>query len=97
MFLARTQEELSAIVPVHAAPQDGAERTVHAAFAVPGVMPFNLVGVLHALTGPLAAAQVPVLAVSTHDTDVLLVREAQVDRAIHAWRGAGICVEESCL
>jgi hypothetical protein len=53
--------------------------------------PFDLgeVGVLAALGGPLAAAGVSLFAVSTYDTDYLLVQAADLGRAVDALRGAG--------
>jgi hypothetical protein len=60
---------------------------------VAGAMPFTLVGVLASLTGPLAAAGVGFFAVSTFDTDHLLVMEAEFPAAVAALRGAGHSVE----
>lgn len=50
-----------------------------AAMRVAGTLAFSMVGVLAELCGKLAEAGVPVFVVSTYDTDVLLVKEA--DRA----------------
>ena len=52
-------------------------------------MPFSLVGVVASLTTPLANAGVGVFVVSTFDTDYLLVKASDVERAINALRGAG--------
>jgi len=62
---------------------------------VEGPIDFQAVGVLHALTGPLARAGVSVFAVATFDTDVLLVREEALGRAVEALRAAGYTVEET--
>ena len=59
------------------------------ALRVAGVLPFHLVGVLAALATPLAEAGVSVFALSTFDTDYLLVREPDLARALAALRGAG--------
>ncbi len=56
---------------------------------VAGTLDFALVGVLAALLAPLAAAGVSAFAVSTFDTDYLLVREADLGRAADALRAAG--------
>ena len=56
---------------------------------VVGTLDFSLVGVLAALLVPLAAAGVSVFAVSTFDTDYVLVREADLGRAMAALRAAG--------
>jgi hypothetical protein len=56
---------------------------------VAGALDFSLVGVLSSLLGPLADAGVSVFAVSTFDTDYLLVREKNLLTAVQALRGAG--------
>jgi hypothetical protein len=47
------------------------------------------VGVLVSLATPLADAGIPILAIGTHDTDYVLVREADLDRAVGALQHAG--------
>jgi catechol 2,3-dioxygenase-like lactoylglutathione lyase family enzyme len=55
---------------------------------VQGRLDFSLVGVLAGLTTTLANANISVFAVSTHDTDYLLVRDETLDRAVMALRAA---------
>jgi hypothetical protein len=59
------------------------------ALEVQGPIDFSAVGVLHALTGPLAGAGISVFALATFDTDVVLVREETLERAVEALRAAG--------
>jgi len=59
------------------------------ALTVRGPVEFTLTGILAALSGALAAAGVPIFALSTFDTDHLLVKDADLDRAIAALREAG--------
>jgi hypothetical protein len=49
-----------------------------------GPLPFDAVGILARLAAPLAAADIPILALSSYDTDVLLVRETALERALAA-------------
>jgi len=42
---------------------------------VKGPMDLSLTGILHALTGPLNDAEIPVFASSTWDTDYVLINE----------------------
>ncbi len=56
---------------------------------VAGKLNFALVGVLASLLTPLASAGVSVLALSTFDTDWILIKENDLDRAIEALRAAG--------
>ena len=60
-----------------------------AALRVAGTLPFSLSGVLSGLTTPLAAAGVSVFAVSTFDTDYLLVPGDMLGPAAEALRSAG--------
>ena len=59
------------------------------ALAVEGPLDFGLVGVLAGLTGCLADAGVPVFAISSFDTDVLLVQAADLERAVTTLSDAG--------
>lgn len=83
--ITRTPRELSVVCPEDDLPPsvERAERGWHA-FEVEGPIPFDETGVIATLTAPLAAAGVPVFVVSTHDTDLLLVREADLARAAAA-------------
>lgn len=60
-----------------------------AAIEVEGPLDHGLTGVLAGLSGTLAAAGVPIFAVSTYDTDVLLVETRHLDRAVAALRASG--------
>ena len=56
------------------------------AMRIAGALDFSLVGVLSKLTSALAAANVSVFVLSTYDTDILLVREGDRERAAEALR-----------
>lgn len=78
--LTRTPHELSLACPEHDLPPS-VDRDVQkgwCAFALEGPIPFDEVGVIAALTAPLAAAGVPVFVLSTYDTDLLLVPGARL-------------------
>ena len=62
---------------------------------VEGPLDFALIGVLASLTQPLAAARVSVFAISTFDTDYLLVKEHDLVRAKESLALAGHLVEEN--
>jgi hypothetical protein len=63
------------------------------AFEVAGPLDFALTGILSRLAQPLADAGVSLFAVSTYDTDYVLVRAESAASAVNAWRRAGIEVE----
>jgi uncharacterized protein len=54
-----------------------------------GPLDFSLTGILAALAAPLAAAGIPVFVVSTFDTDYLMVKAENLDRAGATLSGAG--------
>lgn len=81
--LTRTPRELSLVCPEDDLPPsvERAERGWRA-FEVEGPVPFDETGVLAGLAAPLAAGGIPVFAISTYDTDLLLVRERDLERAV---------------
>ena len=85
--LTRTPSELSLLVPEDDLPPaiERAERAWRA-FVLDGPIPFATVGVIASLATPLAAAGLPISVVSTHDTDLLLVRERDLARALEVLR-----------
>jgi aminoglycoside 6'-N-acetyltransferase I len=62
---------------------------------VAGTIPFTAVGVLASLTVPLAEARVGVFALSTFDTDYLLVKEEDLPAAIVVLQGRGHTVDSA--
>ncbi len=62
------------------------------ALEVAGPLDFSMVGVMAALTAPLADVDVSVFVVSTYDTDYVLVHAAALEKAIEALRSAGHAV-----
>lgn len=92
--LTRTEDELSIMCEARQVPAGLAGERDFRLLKVEGPLPFSAVGVLARLTAVLAAAGVPILAVSTYDTDYLLVRESHLDIALGALRRADYEVHE---
>lgn len=93
--LARTSFETSVICQSCLVPP-GATPDVVAGLrclGVRGPLAFDAVGIMARLSTALASAGVWLLAVSTYDTDYLLVRAAQAAAAIAALRAAGLAVD----
>jgi len=88
----RTDSELSFVCPADMAPTGARVEGPWQAYAVDGILDFAMVGVLVRLTTPLAAAGISVFAVSTFDTDYLLVPAARSEAAVRAWLAAGLGV-----
>ncbi|KPL80554.1 hypothetical protein ADN00_01545 [Ornatilinea apprima] len=89
LSITRTSDELSIVVDEQALPGRVTAETGWRILKVLGPLDFSLVGVLASLANPLAAAGVSIFAISTYDTDYLLVREAQFALALAALAEAG--------
>jgi len=90
--MVRTPSECSIVCEERLVPGDVLAERGYVAFAVEGPIPLGEIGVMAGLTQPLAAAGISVFAVSTYDTDYLLVRDTAEDEATRAWRSAGYLV-----
>ena len=89
----RTPTEVSTICAADAVPAGTVCEGPWRLFAVRGPLDFALTGVLASLASPLAHAGVSIVAIATYDTDYVLVRAGDVDRAAGALRQAGHRVE----
>jgi uncharacterized protein len=85
----RTPVELSVVCPETAVPEGARAETGWALLALAGPFPFELVGILASVLGPLAAAEVSIFALSTFDTDYVLVKRELLAKAIDALTAAG--------
>ena len=88
----RTAEELSIVCSDSAVPPDTTAQRGWRALKVHGPLDFSLTGVLAALSAPLAQARISIFALSTYDTDYVLVRDDDLDRASDALAHAGHAV-----
>ena len=87
--ITRTAEELSVVCRQDVVPEGIACERGWRCLRVAGTMPFSVVGVLASLTAPLAEAGICVFAVSTFDTDYLLVKADDFESAVDALRRQG--------
>ena len=87
--ITRTADELSIVCEESLVPDGAMCERQWRCFRVPGTMPFSMVGVLASLVQPLAAAGISVFAISTFDTDYVLVKVADLKNAQQALRQAG--------
>jgi hypothetical protein len=92
--VSRTPTELSIVCEEPFIPQDVKADRGWCAFVVAGPMDLSTVGVLASIAGALAAAQVALFAVSTFETDYVLVKEETTDLAVKALRDYGHIVME---
>ncbi len=92
LSITRTLDELSIVCPEAQAPPGVTVERGWRGLKVSGPLDFALVGILARLSGALAAAGISLFAISTYDTDYLLVRQADLPGAVQALRAAGCVV-----
>ena len=88
----RTRDELSIICPENRVAQDCEGVLVEGgwvALMLEGPFPFAMTGVLASFIEPLAQAGIPVFAISTFDTDYVLVKAESLKTALTALGAAG--------
>jgi hypothetical protein len=90
----RTRDELSIVVMEESCPEEVRTKEVRIergwiALKLEGPFPFSMTGVLASFLQPLAEAQIPIFAISTFDTDYVLIKRDNLERAIRALSAAG--------
>ena len=87
--ITRTEDELSVVAPEESVP-DGVRRDEGwRALQVEGPLDLSLTGVLASVAEPLAEARIPLFAISTYDTDLVLIRNQDARAAVEALRRRG--------
>lgn len=93
--LIRTPSEWTAYLPEERLPADVSAERGFRVLELQGPLPFDAVGVLSRITASLARAGVPLMALSTFGTDLILVRGDRLEAARDALRGAGYQVRDA--
>ncbi len=92
-FIARTEEEISLVCPTDDVPAHTIEREDGwKSFLIEGVLDFSLIGILSKLTAVLAQNNIGVFAVSTYNTDYILVKFEDFKKAEKALINTGYTV-----
>ena len=92
-FIGKTDEELSLVCKTEDTPQNTVEREDGwRGFRIQGVLDFSLVGILSKLSGILAEHQIGIFAVSTYNTDYILVKEENYERALTVLAAEGYTI-----
>ena len=94
VFTGSTDEENSLVCPVRLVPADTLEREDGwRAFRIEGQLDFSLVGVLAGLSRILADGNVGIFAISTFNTDYILTKSEDFDRAVELLARAGYSLD----
>lgn len=85
----RTEDELSIVLSESAANPSWRVEKGWRRLKVEGPLAFDIVGVVAALSAPLAKAGIPIFIISTFDTDYLLVKAENLNRVMATLEGEG--------
>lgn len=82
-FMGKTDKEISLVcrredIPEHTADREDGWR----GFRIRGTLDFSLIGILARISGLLAEADISIFALSTYQTDYILVREGDFEKAL---------------
>lgn len=93
-FVGKTDEEKSLVCITEKVPENVLEQEDGwKAFRIQGLLDFSLIGILSKLSGILADCGIGIFAVSTFNTDYILTKEEDFDKAVKALSDAGYIVE----
>jgi hypothetical protein len=94
VFTGSTDEEKSLVCPISLVPNDTIEREDGwRAFRIEGVLDFSLIGILSKISSLLAANKIGIFAISTFNTDYILTKKEDFDKAIDVLKAEGYLVK----
>ncbi len=89
-FIGKTDEEISLVCQTNEVPTGVIEREDGwKGFRIQGVLDFSLIGILSELSTILAENKIGIFAVSTYNTDYILVKKENFDQALNVLSEAG--------
>lgn len=89
-FAGKTDEECSLVCETDHVPGNTVERDDGwMAFRIEGILDFSLIGILSGITAALADQSIGIFAVSTFNTDYILTKEEDFERALNILASSG--------
>ena len=89
-FIGRTDEEISLVCRTEDTPDNTVRRDDGwKGFRIEGELDFSLIGILSKISSILADNRIGIFAVSTYNTDYILVKKENFDKALSALAEAG--------
>ena len=89
-FIGKTDEEISLVCITENAPENVIEREDGwKAFRIQGVLDFSLIGILSKIAAILAEEEIGIFVVSTFNTDYVLVKKENYEKALRALEKRG--------
>ena len=94
-FVGRTDEELSLVCITEDTPEETVAREDGwRGFRIQGVLDFSLIGILSKISAILAENKIGIFAVSTFNTDYILVKDEEFEKALRVLAQAGYVFEK---
>jgi hypothetical protein len=92
-FIGKTDEEISLVCKTEDTPEKTTERDDGwKGFRIQGILDFSLIGILSKLSGILAENSIGIFAVSTFNTDYILVKAENFERALSVLSAEGYTI-----
>lgn len=93
-FMGKTDEEISLVCRTQDVPEGCTHRDDGwKGFHIQGILDFSLIGILSEISGILASSRIGIFAVSTYNTDYILVKEENYGKALDVLRDAGYVIK----
>ena len=94
-FIGKTDQEISLFCRTEDTPEHTTAREDGwKAFRIQGILDFSLIGILSKISAVLAQNQIGIFAVSTYNTDYILVKSGQFQKALDALKAEGYVIAE---
>lgn len=92
-FTGKTDEENSLVCLTSSVPENAADRDDGwKAFRIQGILDFSLIGILSKISGILASHNIGIFAVSTFNTDYILVKQENYVKALNILTESGYTI-----
>lgn len=92
-FVGKTDEEISLVCITEDTPENAVERDDGwKGFRIQGVLDFSLIGILSKISGILADNKIGIFAVSTFNTDYILVKKENFEKALEILKEEGYSI-----
>ena len=92
-FVGRTDEELSLVCITEDTPEETVAREDGwRGFRIQGVLDFSLIGILSKISAILAENRIGIFAVSTFNTDYILVKDEEFEKALRVLAQGGYVI-----
>ena len=95
--ITRTDDELSIVVPQSIQLDSDKQENDWRCLKVLGPLDFSLTGILARISNILAEAEISIFAISTFDTDYILIKSEKIDQAVGVLRKASYIIQSDAL